>query len=153
MSMVFMGPCQELRSGLAALAPIKNCKRNQKNMLFRLTNWTVLGLTAFYVAEGVGALERGQYFPTLPRLEASASDPSAWLGAAHWGITALTQGVGQAAEIHNLTGQGFSIAPRISTQQTQQPYRPIRLGAYAEPEATEAMPGILRRLTVGYYGG
>jgi len=68
-------------------------------MLFKIVNYAILGLAAFYVAEGVGLLERGRYFPTLPRLEASASDPMAWLGALTWGAGRLTQlaSGGQAA--------------------------------------------------------
>jgi hypothetical protein len=59
-------------------------------MLFKLVNNAVLALAAFYVAEGTGLIERGKYFPTLPRMEASASDPTAWLGAAKWGVSHLT---------------------------------------------------------------
>ena len=64
-------------------------------MLFRLVNYTVLGIAAFYAVEGVGLVERGKYFPTLPRLEASASDPMAWVGAAQWGVAQLTNLAGQ----------------------------------------------------------
>lgn len=58
-------------------------------MLFKLVNYTILGIAAFYIAENTGLLERGKYFPTLPRLEASAADPMAWIGAAQWGVTHL----------------------------------------------------------------
>lgn len=58
-------------------------------MIFRLINFLVLGIALFYVLEGTGLIERGKYFPTLPRLEASAGDPRAWLGAAEWGISHL----------------------------------------------------------------
>lgn len=60
-------------------------------MLFKIVNYTVMGIALFYVAENTGLIERGKYFPTLPRLEASASDPMAWLGAAQWGVSHLTQ--------------------------------------------------------------
>lgn len=55
-------------------------------MIFKLANYAVMGIALFYAAEGTGLIERGRYFPTLPRLEASASDPMAWLGAAQWGV-------------------------------------------------------------------
>lgn len=60
-------------------------------MIFKLVNWTVMGIALFYGAEGVGLLEKGKFFPTLPRLEARASDPMAWLGAAQWGFSQLGQ--------------------------------------------------------------
>ncbi|TKW60786.1 MAG: hypothetical protein DI628_07805 [Blastochloris viridis] len=63
-------------------------------MLFKLVNYTILGIAAFYIAENTGVIERGVYFPTLPRLEASASDPMAWVGAAQWGIARLTDMAG-----------------------------------------------------------
>ncbi len=63
-------------------------------MLFRLANWTVMSIAIFYAAEGVGIVERGRYFPTLPRLEERASDPMAWLGAAQWGVQHLTSMAG-----------------------------------------------------------
>lgn len=59
-------------------------------MLFKLVNQTVMAIALFYAAEATGLVERGRYFPTLPRLEASASDPMAWLGAAQWGVGQLT---------------------------------------------------------------
>lgn len=58
-------------------------------MIFKLVNYTVMGIAMFYAAEGTGLIERGRYFPTLPRLEESASNPMAWLGAVQWGVTAL----------------------------------------------------------------
>ncbi|RYG61894.1 MAG: hypothetical protein EON60_01705 [Alphaproteobacteria bacterium] len=60
-------------------------------MLFKLANNLVMALAVFYVAEGTGIIERGKYFPTLPRLEASASDPGAWFGAARWGVGQVVQ--------------------------------------------------------------
>jgi hypothetical protein len=60
-------------------------------MIFKLVNHTVMAIALFYVAEATGVIERGKYFPTLPRLEASASDPFAWLGAAQWGVSQVTQ--------------------------------------------------------------
>lgn len=60
-------------------------------MLFKIANNLVMALAVFYVAEGTGVLERGKYFPTLPRLEASASDPGAWIGAARWGVGQVVQ--------------------------------------------------------------
>ena len=56
-------------------------------MIIKLVNYTVMGIAMFYAAEGFHLIERGKYFPTLPRLEASASDPRAWLGAAQWGVS------------------------------------------------------------------
>lgn len=56
-------------------------------MLFKLVNYTVMGIAVFYAAEGFGLIEQRKYFPTLPRLEASASNPMAWLGAAQWGVS------------------------------------------------------------------
>lgn len=64
-------------------------------MLFKLANNIVLCLAAFYIAEATGLIERGKYFPSLPRLEASASDPMAWIGAAQWGIAKLTNLAGE----------------------------------------------------------
>jgi hypothetical protein len=58
-------------------------------MIFKLVNYTVMGIALFYAAEGTGLIERGRYFPTLPRLDATASDPMAWLGAVQWGVTAV----------------------------------------------------------------
>lgn len=58
-------------------------------MIFKIVNYAVMGIALFYVAEGTHLIERGKYFPTLPRLDASASDPMAWLGAAQWGVTAI----------------------------------------------------------------
>lgn len=60
-------------------------------MLFKLANYTVMAIALFYVAEGTHLIERGKYFPTLPRLEASASNPMAWLGAAQWGVSQISQ--------------------------------------------------------------
>ena len=60
-------------------------------MLFKLVNYAVMSIALFYVAEGTGLIERGRYFPTLPRLEASASNPMAWLGAAQWGVAQVSQ--------------------------------------------------------------
>lgn len=56
-------------------------------MIFKLVNYTVMGIAMFYAAEGSHLIERGKYFPTLPRLDASASDYHAWLGAAQWGVS------------------------------------------------------------------
>ncbi len=126
-------------------------------MIFRLTNWAVIGLALFYVAEGTGLLERGKYFPTLPRLEASAGDPAAWFGAVQWGVTALTQGAGTAtAHSGGRSGAGghFSgqhYATAMPNAPSKEPYRAIRLGAYAERE-NAAENGIFKRLA-GYYGG
>lgn len=60
-------------------------------MIFRLLNSLVMGIAVFYAIEGMGLIEKGVYFPTLPRLEASAGDPYAWLGAAQWGFSQLGQ--------------------------------------------------------------
>ncbi|MCA3244010.1 MAG: hypothetical protein INF43_01720 [Alphaproteobacteria bacterium] len=131
-------------------------------MLFRIANWTVMGLAMFYVAEGTGMLERGRYFPTLPRMEASAGDPGAWFGAVQWGFTALVQGTGAATasyggnNSHSYASYGGS--PTYATAQptaSNQPYRAIRLGAYAERDTTDGQSsasGVLKRLA-GYYGG
>jgi hypothetical protein len=126
-------------------------------MIFRLTNWAVMGLALFYVAEGTGLLERGKYFPTLPRMEARAGDPAAWFGAVQWGITALTQGAGQATANYGGGGGGYYGGQEYATamptrSNSSEPYRAIRLGAYAEREATGQDSGILKRLA-GYYGG
>ena len=61
-------------------------------MILRLANWAIVGLALFYMAEGTGVIPRGEYFPTLPRLEESARDPSAWFGAVQWGVSRLAQG-------------------------------------------------------------
>lgn len=58
-------------------------------MIFRIINWTVMAIAIFYGLEGIGIVEKGKYFPTLPRLDARASDPMAWLGAAQWGFNQL----------------------------------------------------------------
>jgi hypothetical protein len=131
-------------------------------MIFRLTNWAVMSLALFYVAEGTGLLERGKYFPTLPRMEARAGDPSAWFGAVQWGVTALTQGAGQATASYGGSGGSYyggaandhqEYATAMPTSATSnEPYRAIRLGAYAEREAARQDNGILKRLA-GYYGG
>ncbi|PZP39194.1 MAG: hypothetical protein DI585_04855 [Pseudomonas fluorescens] len=59
-------------------------------MLLKLANYVIVGIAVFYAAEITGVIERGRYFPTLPRLEASASDPMAWFGAAQWGVSQIT---------------------------------------------------------------
>ncbi len=65
-------------------------------MLFRLSQHLLTAIAVFYAVEGVGLIEKGKYFPTLPRLEATASDPRAWLGAAEWGLTNLGQQISAA---------------------------------------------------------
>ncbi len=60
-------------------------------MLFKCTSNLVMAIAVFYMAENTGLIEKGRYFPTLPRLEASASDPFAWLGAAQWGVGQIVQ--------------------------------------------------------------
>ncbi len=62
-------------------------------MLFKVDK-LILCLAAFYIAENTGLIERGKYFPTLPRMEASASDPMAWISAAQWGVARLTDMAG-----------------------------------------------------------
>jgi hypothetical protein len=101
-------------------------------MLFRLANWTVMSIAMFYAAEGVGILERGRYFPTLPRLEARASDPMAWLGAAQWGVAKLASAAG---------AEGLSFP-----QATQ-----VRTSYHYQPEDGPTMREALR--LGGYYGG
>ncbi|MBI1309076.1 MAG: hypothetical protein GC129_04385 [Proteobacteria bacterium] len=97
-------------------------------MIFKLINYTVMGIAVFYAAEGVGLIEKGKYFPTLPRLESSASDPMAWLGAAQWGFSQLgTLASSRGADfstgsVAGITGKGFnsstlqSYAERLSAQ-------------------------------------
>jgi hypothetical protein len=125
-------------------------------MLFRLANWTVMGLAIFYAAEGTGAIERGRYFPTLPRLEASAGDPGAWFGAVQWGFTALVQGAGPATASYSSPSYygGNTHYATAQPSASREPYRAIRLGAYAASEASNATGtgGMLKRLA-GYYGG
>lgn len=59
-------------------------------MVLRLINYVIIAIVALYVLEGAGVIEKRKYFPTLPRLEASAGDPYAWLGAAQWGISRVS---------------------------------------------------------------
>lgn len=58
-------------------------------MIFRIVNWLVMAIAMFYVLEGTGLIEKGKYFPTLPRLDSRAGDPMAWLGAAQWGFNQI----------------------------------------------------------------
>jgi hypothetical protein len=113
-------------------------------MIFRLANWTVMGIAIFYMAEGTGMVERGKYFPTLPRLEASASDPAAWFGAAQWGVSALAS----RAEDRGVNVPSFAreanAAPASSYGRNPQIER---LGGFAQDTGNT-----LRRMA-GYYGG
>jgi hypothetical protein len=77
-------------------------------MLLKLVHYTVTGIALFYMAENTGLIERGKYFPTLPRLEASASDPMAWIGAVTWGVSHLTQVAGSAAGTQVASGGDVS---------------------------------------------
>lgn len=80
-------------------------------MILRLANAVVMAIAVFYAVEGMGLVEKGRYFPTLPRLEASAGDPYAWLGAAQWGFSQLGQlAVANGADsfnTHNLPNIDF----------------------------------------------
>lgn len=60
-------------------------------MIFKIVNYLILGIALFYVAEDTGLIEKGKYFPTLPRLDARASNPMAWIGAAEWGVMQVAQ--------------------------------------------------------------
>lgn len=85
-------------------------------MIFKLINYLVLGIALFYVLEGTGLVEKGKYFPTLPRLEASAGDPRAWLGAAEWGISHLVGYAGsKGVAMPSVDGQSFM--RRLADQQ------------------------------------
>ena len=106
-------------------------------MILRLANWAVMGIALFYAAEGFGVLERGKYFPTLPRLEASASDPGAWLGAVQWGVGFMTA----KAQERGVELPEFNRAAKASENNA-----PVRFGAYGQ--ATQP----LRRMA-SYYGG
>lgn len=77
-------------------------------MIFKMGNLLVVSLAVFYVAELTGLVEEGKYFPTLPRFEASAQDPMAWLGAAQWGLSkigtlAVNEAYAQGLDTSNLT--------------------------------------------------
>jgi len=99
-------------------------------MIFKLINYTVMGIAVFYAVEGIGLVEKGKYFPSLPRLEASASDPMAWLGAAQWGFSQMgalaSSGGGRdfnTGTVANLTGSFNSgtlqnYAQRLSAQRS-----------------------------------
>jgi hypothetical protein len=126
-------------------------------MIFRLANWTVMGLAIFYAAEGTGVIERGRYFPTLPRMEARAGDPSAWLGAVQWGFSALVHGTGTASAQYASAPASWGentwgIASNTNSASSK-PGPEIRLGAYAQP-AAEALsrPGAVLKQLAGYYG-
>lgn len=94
-------------------------------MILRLINYAVMGVAIFYALEGSGVIEKGRYFPTLPRLEASASNPYAWLGAAQWGFSQLSglasaQGAGGYASAGGSsfdTGSLSGMIERVSQQQ------------------------------------
>jgi hypothetical protein len=101
-------------------------------MILRLANWAVMGIALFYAAEGVGVVERGKYFPTLPRLEASASDPGAWFGAMQWGVGFVAGRMNEGGAMPSLTREASS--------------SPIHLGRLNEGV------GQLKRMA-GYYGG
>jgi hypothetical protein len=77
-------------------------------MLLRIATLGISAIAMFYALEGVGVLPRGEYFPSLPRLESSAASPSAWLGAAAWGVkwVACASGKGGLATCaHALDGR------------------------------------------------
>lgn len=89
-------------------------------MILRLANTVVLAIVALYVLEGAGVVEKRRYFPTLPRLEASASDPYAWLGAAQWGfgqlgVFAQNRG-GNSFDTGSLSASTRSMLERVSQQ-------------------------------------
>lgn len=98
------------------LASIKVREGARTQMIFKLVNYTVMGIALFYAAEGTGLIERGRYFPTLPRLDATASDPMAWLGAVQWGVTAVasaatgTSNSGNYANNNNGSGSPVSLS-------------------------------------------
>lgn len=76
-------------------------------MLLKLVNYTIVGIALFYLAEGTHLIERGRYFPTLPRLDETASDPRAWLGAFTWGV-------GQAGQLAT-GGREIQLPPALSS--------------------------------------
>src|SRR5690606_10216428 len=73
------------------LSAFRQNNQGRPPLIFKLVQYTVMGIAVFYAAEGTGLIARGQYCPSLPRLEATASDPMAWLGAAQWGFSQLGQ--------------------------------------------------------------
>ena len=90
-------------------------------MILRLANTVVIAIVALYVLEGTGVVEKRKYFPTLPRLEASASDPYAWLGAAQWGFSqlgVLAQGSsgGSSFDTGSLSASTRGMLERVSQQ-------------------------------------
>lgn len=72
-------------------------------MLLRLCSWLISGIAILYVLEFTGIIQEREYFPSLPRLEANASDPSRWFEAAHWGITHSASWVRCASQDGGLT--------------------------------------------------
>jgi hypothetical protein len=86
-------------------------------MIFKIVNYTILGIAFFYVIEGVGLVEKGKNFPTLPRLEASASDPMAWFGAAEWGVTHLL-GFANSKGVSMPSADGQSFIRKLEAQRS-----------------------------------
>lgn len=76
--------------------------------MLRILSLVITALAIFYVLEGVGVVDKRVYFPTLPRLEASAASPAAWLDAASWGVkwvSCASQKGGLTTCAHQLDGQ------------------------------------------------
>ncbi len=107
-------------------------------MLFKLVNYTVMGIAMFYAAEGFGVVERGKYFPTLPRLEASASDPFAWIGAAQWGV----------AQIASVARSNNVELPAVSSARDLNLENVTTFAKRLEEKRDEALKGS----ALGYYG-
>ena len=74
--------------------------------MLRLATLLVTAIAGLYALEFLGVVNKREYFPTLPRLEASASDPAAWGKAAQWGWERLPDlsGILPSTDPHH--GQG-----------------------------------------------
>lgn len=54
----------------------------------RIVSLILMAMAGLYLLELSGVVPERKFFPSLPRLEASAADPASWTGAAQWGLDA-----------------------------------------------------------------
>ena len=57
--------------------------------MLRLISLATTAIALLYALEFTGMVPERQYFPTLPRLEASTNTPGNWASAAAWGLNNL----------------------------------------------------------------
>ncbi|PIZ31693.1 MAG: hypothetical protein COY40_01305 [Alphaproteobacteria bacterium CG_4_10_14_0_8_um_filter_53_9] len=93
-------------------------------MIARLVSGAVVALALLFAAESLGVIEKRQYFPTLPRLEASTAGD--WSAAGGWLMSTAkclidiqnwalcTDGGISAADFEGFGGVDESFTARIS---------------------------------------